>query len=78
MLGDDGAVGDDDDGPVELGLEVGDNLLSDLSESGEGSEGNADDEGLAGRAVSLLVLNQIGAVDEHLRQVLLEPRVVNL
>ena len=78
MLGDDGAVGDDDDGPVELALEVGDDLVSDLAETGEGSEGDADEEGLAGGAVGLLVLNQISAVDDHLRQVLLQSTIVNL
>ncbi len=34
MLGDDGAVGDDNNGPVELALEVSDDLLGDLSEGG--------------------------------------------
>lgn len=31
-LGDDGSGGDDDDGPVELALEVADDLLADLVE----------------------------------------------
>jgi len=78
MLGDDGAVGNDDDGPVELAFEVGNDLVSDLAETGEGSEGNADEEGLAGGAVGLLVLNQFSTVDEHLRQVLLKGTIVNL
>jgi hypothetical protein len=78
MLRDDGAVGDDDDGPVELRLEMSDNLLSNLSESGEGSEGDAYDKGLASASVGLLVLNQIGTVDEHLGKVLLKSGVVNL
>ena len=78
MLGDDGAVGDDDDGPVELALEVGDDLVGDLAEAGEGSEGNADEEGLAGGSVGLLVLNQFSTVDHHLGQVLLKSAIVNL
>ena len=47
MLGDDGAGGNDDDGPVELGLEVGDDLLGDLAESGQRAERNAHEQGLA-------------------------------
>ena len=35
MLRDDGAGGNDDDGPVELCLELGNNLLGDLAEGGE-------------------------------------------
>lgn len=78
MLGDDGAVGNDDDGPVELGLEVGNDLLGDLAEGGERAVGDADEESLAGGAVGLLVFNQISVVDPHLRQVLLQSGGVNL
>jgi len=78
MLGDDGAVGNDNDRPVELALEVSNDLVSDLSESGEWAEGNADKESLGGRAVGLLVLNEVNRVDEHLGQLLLKARVVNL
>ena len=34
-LGDNGASSNDDDGPVELGLEVRDDLVADLAESSE-------------------------------------------
>ncbi len=77
-LGGDGAVGDDDDGPVELGFEVLDDLLGGLAESGEAAEGNADLEGLGGTAVGLLVINQISTVDVDLRQSLLQTLVVHL
>jgi hypothetical protein len=78
MLGDDGAGSNDDDGPVELGLEVGDHLVGDLAESGKGAEGNAHEEGLALCPVSLGVLNEVRAVEEHLGEVLLQVRVVDL
>ena len=65
-LGGDGAVGNNDDGPVELGFEVLDDLLGGLAESGEAAEGDANEQSLGGRAVSLLVFNQISAVDEDL------------
>lgn len=78
MLGDDGAGCDDDNGPVELGLEVGDNLLGDLAESGQRAEGNAHKQGLALGAVSLGVLNEVSAVEEDLSEVLLQVRVVDL
>ena len=77
-LGDDGAVGDDDDGPVELCFEVRDNLVTDLAESGEAAEGNAHVQSLAGGTVGLLVFNQISAVDEDLGKVLLQTSVVHL
>ena len=78
MLGDDGAGDNDDDGPVELCLEVADNLLGDLAEGNERAVGDADEEGLALGAVSLVVFNQVSAVDEQLSQVLLKASVVNL
>ena len=65
-LGDDGAGGNDDDGPVELSFEVLDELVADFAESGKRAEGNADEEGLALGSVGLLVFNQISAVDEDL------------
>lgn len=46
-LGDDGSGGDDDNGPVELALEVGDDLVADLVEGGGGSVGDLDEEDLA-------------------------------
>ena len=78
MLRDDGAGGNDDDGPVELCLELGNNLLGDLAEGGEWAEGNADEEGLALVSVGLGELDQLGGVDEHLDEVLLELGVVDL
>jgi hypothetical protein len=65
-LGNDGAGGNDDNGPVELLFKVRDNLVADLAESGEAAEGDANEQSLGGRAVSLLVFNQISAVDEDL------------
>ena len=65
-LGNDGAGGNDDDGPFELFFEVRDDLVADLAESGEAAEGDANEQSLGGRAVSLLVFNQISAVDEDL------------
>ena len=78
MLRNDVAVGNDDDSPVELGLEVGHNLLADLAESNDGAERNADEEGLGDLAVCLLVINQISAVDEDLGELSLQGGVVNL
>lgn len=46
-LGDDGSGGDDDDGPVELALEVVDNLVADLVEGLDGSVRNFHEEALA-------------------------------
>lgn len=77
-LGDDGAGGDDDDGPVELALEVRDDLVADLTESGEAAEGNAHEQSLAHRTIGLLVFNQISAVDEDLGQACLQTGVVHL
>ena len=77
-LGDDGAGGNDDDGPVELCFEVRDNLVANLAESGEAAEGNANVQSLAHGAVSLLVFNQISAVDEDLGKVCLQTSIVHL
>jgi hypothetical protein len=65
-LGNDGAGGNDNNGPVELLFKVRDNLVADLAESGEAAEGNAHEQSLAHRAIGLLVFNQISAVDEDL------------
>ena len=46
-LGGDGAVGDDDDGPVELALKEINNLLAGLAESGERTVGDANEQSLA-------------------------------
>ena len=54
-LGDDGSGGNHDNGPVELALEVGDDLLADLVEGGDGSVGNLHEEALASGTVLLLV-----------------------
>ena len=65
-LGDDGSGGDNDDGPVELSFEVGNNLITDLAEGDEGAVGDLDEEGLAARAVLLFVFNQFCAVEVDL------------
>ena len=65
-LGDDGAGGNDNDGPVEFSLKEFNNLLAGLAESGKRAVGDADEESLGARAVGLLVFNQISAVDEDL------------
>ena len=65
-LGNDGASGDDNDGPVEFALKEFNNLLACLAESGERAVGDADEESLGAIAVGLLVFNQISAVDEDL------------
>jgi len=64
--GDDGAVGNHNDGPLELSLEVIDDVLADLAEGLEGSVGDSDEDVLAHGAVSLLVFNLLGGgnVDE--------------
>ena len=77
-LGNDGAGGNDDDGPVELLFEVRDNLVADLAESGKAAERNANEQSLGDRAVSLLVFNQISAVDEDLGKACLETSIVHL
>ena len=78
MLRNDVAVGNNDDSPVELGLEVGHNLLADFAESNDGAERNADEEGLGDSAVCLNVINQFSAVDEDLSELSLDGGVVNL
>jgi len=78
MLRDDGARGDDDSFPAELGLEVLDDLVGVLAEGGDGAVGDADEEHLALGAVGLLVFNQLSTVDEDLRQLVLYRRVVYL
>ena len=65
-LGNDGAGNNNDDGPVEFGLEVRDNLLVHFAESVDRSVGDAHEQGLAGGAVCLGVFNQLSAVDEDL------------
>lgn len=54
-LGDDGSGSDDDDGPVELGLKVADDILVDLVEGVDRPVGDLDEEALAPGAVLLLV-----------------------
>ena len=54
-LGVNGSVDDDDDGPLELLLEVVDDLAGDLLEELERAEGDPDEDVLLGRAISGLV-----------------------
>ena len=44
VLRDDGSVGDDDDGPLELAFKVLNHISADFSERGEGSEGDPDQD----------------------------------
>lgn len=64
--GDDGSVGNHDDGPLELSLEVVDDVLASLAEGAEGSVGDSDEDVLAHGSVGLLVLDLLsgGDVDE--------------
>ena len=77
MLGNDGSGGNDDHRPVELALEVSDELVRHLAESREGSVGDANEEGLALSAISLLVFNKLGTVDEHMGKMFLEGSIVD-
>ena len=64
ILRNDGPVGNDDDGPLELVFEVLNHPSTDLSEGSQGSEGNSDEDVLGSGAVSELVLDLLG-VREH-------------
>jgi len=57
---------------------VRDNLVADLAESGKAAEGNANEESLAGRAVSLLVFNQFSTVDKDLGKAWLQTSIACL
>jgi len=70
--GDDGSVGNHNDGPLELSLEVVNNVLANLAEGAEGSEGDSDEDVLAQGAVSLLVLDLLSRGDVDELKVLLE------
>ena len=72
ILGLDGSVGNDHNGPLELVLEVLDNLGSNLLEVVERSEGDSDDDVLAHLSGSVLELNLFGRVEVHELQMLLK------
>ena len=55
-----------------------DDLLVDFAESGDRSEGDAHEQGLAGGAISLGVFNQLSAVDEDLCKLDFKAGIVNL
>ena len=64
-LGVNGSVDDDDDGPLELLLEVFDDGAGDLLEELERSEGDLDEDVLLGAAISRLVRLFGHGVDEN-------------
>jgi hypothetical protein len=76
--GDDGAVGNENDGPLEFGFHKFDDLVSDLAESLEGAEGNADQEVLGHGAVVLLELDLSNGRDVDEAEVLGKLGVFNL
>ena len=61
--GDDGAVGDDDDGELVLVLEVVNDASGDLTEGSERAERNADEQVFLEVALSGLVFNFFSRVD---------------
>lgn len=70
-LGDDGALGGDDDGPLELGFQVLNHLIADLLVELKGSEGDLDKDVFALGVVGLLVLVPLHGAQEHELSVLL-------
>ena len=68
-LGDDGSLGNDNHGPHELLLQMGDDFLTHLSVSLQRPVGDANKESLAEIVVLLLVFNKLGTYDQHLSQV---------
>merc|ERR1719498_1547767 len=77
-LGDDGSVGNDDNGPLELVLEQLDDSLSNLAEGLEGAEGDPDEDVLALGAVLLLEDNLLNRVDVDKAEEVLEGLVLLL
>lgn len=75
---DDGSVGSNNNSPLELGLEVVDDLGTDLTVGGKGSEWDSNKDVLGHRAVSLLELNLLGRVDVDKLEVGLDVRVALL
>ena len=71
-LGVDGSVDDDDDGPLELCLQMVNHLAGDLSVELEGSVRDLDQDVLLLRTIVVLVLNLLDGVDVHHAQVLLD------
>ena len=69
VLGDDGSVGNDDDGPLELALEVLNDVGADLSEGVERSERNSDQEVLGRGAVGGSELNFFSGGEHQLLDV---------
>ena len=76
--GDDGSVGSNDNSPLKLGLEVVDDLGTDLAVGSKGSEGDSNKDVLGHRTVSLLELNLLGGVDVDELEVGLDVRVALL
>ena len=70
--GDDGSVGNHDNGPLELALEVVDDLLANLTEGSEGSVRDSDEDVSAHGAIGHLVLNLLGGGDVDETEVGLE------
>ena len=69
ILGDDGSVGNDDDGPLELAFKVLDNISANFSERLEGSERNSDQDVLGSGAVGEGVLDFFGRGEHKLLDV---------
>ena len=69
VLGDVGSVGNDDDGPFELGFKVVNNGSADLSEGSKGSEWDSDEDVLCSRSAGLSVLDFFGGVEHELLDV---------
>lgn len=68
--GDDSSVGNNHNWPLELGLEVLNDLLANFAEGSEGAERSTDQDVLGDRAVSLLVFDLLSRVDVDETQVL--------
>lgn len=76
-LGDDGSGGNNDDGPVELALEVADDLLGYLAKGVEGPVRDLDEKNLGSVAVSLVVFSQFSTVDVELGEVFFQIGIVH-
>lgn len=72
MLGDDGSVGSDDDGPSEFSLEVVDDLVANLLVGGERSERNSNENVLGLDAIGTLISDLLSSVHDDGLGVLLE------
>ncbi len=74
--GDDGSVDSDNDWPLELGLEMLNDLFTDFAERSKRSEGGSNQEVLGLGSISCGVLNLLGRVDVEKLEVGLNISVV--